>query len=65
MYVSIVCREYGVLDETLHTAHHAVFIIDIAGVVQGYRVTGTGGLQPDTASDMLEYVRTATGTTTE
>lgn len=54
-----ISRTYGVLDVENHRPFHAVFIIDTEGVMQGARVSAVGGLHPSTASDMLDWIRTA------
>jgi len=54
-----IAQMYGVLDSNNHVAFQSVFLIDPEGVVQGSRVAGRGGLQPNTASDMLDFIRAA------
>lgn len=54
-----VCRAYGVLDVKNNRPYHSVFIIDEEGVVQGVQTSAEGGLQPSTASDMLDFIRNA------
>ena len=52
-----MARKFGVLDPITHLAYNAMFLVDMEGVVQAVKVTGTGGLVVVGVGEVLDLVR--------